>query len=74
MHDFLDGHYRRTLDEPVPMLDGQTLCESAATKSGHGEAIDWLKQLKNIGAVQQGHQPYDATWIWRELGIWKPSR
>ena len=76
IHDHLDEHYRRTLDEPIPMLDGKTLRQAAATTEGRAQAIDWLKQLENAEqhrAAQQGEKPYDTAWIWRELGIEAPQ-
>ena len=75
MHSYLDDHYRRTLDEPFPMLDGKTLRDAAATTKGRGRVIDWLKQIENAEhhrAAQHGHRPYDTAWLWRELGIQVP--
>ena len=75
VHAHLDEHYRRTLDEPIPMLDGKTLRQAAATTEGRPQAIDWLKQLENTEyhrAAQQGEKPYDTAWIWRELGLEVP--
>ena len=75
MHAYLDEHYRCTLDEPLPVLDGKSLREAAATAKGRGRVIDWLKQLENAEhrrAAQQGYRPYDTDWIWRELGIEPP--
>ena len=75
MHSYLDDHYRRTLDEPFPMLDGKTLREVAATTKGRDRVVDWLKQLENAEhhrAAQLGHRPYDTAWLWRELGIEAP--
>ena len=75
MHSYLDDHYRRTLDDPLPVLDGQTLREAAATRNGRVRVVNWLKELENTEhrrAVEQGHQPYDTAWLWRELGIEAP--
>ena len=75
VHAYLDKHYRRTLDEPIPMLDGKTPRQAAATTEGRAQAIDWLKHLENEEqhrAAQQGEEPYDTAWIWRELGIEAP--
>ena len=75
MHSSLDDHYRRTLDDPLPMRDGQTLREAAATRKGRARVIDWLKALENTEhrrAVEQGHRPYDTAWLWRALGIEAP--
>ena len=72
---YLDDHYRRTLDEPLPMLGGKTLRQAAATKAGRQEAIDWLKQLENMEhrrAAAGGHVAYETGWIWQELGIERP--
>lgn len=73
---YLDDHYRRTLDEPLPMLGGKTLRQAAATKAGRQEAIDWLKQLENMEhrrTAAGGHVAYETGWIWQELGIERPS-
>ena len=75
IHSYLNDYYRRTLDDPLPILDGKSLREAAATPKGRGRVIDWLKQLENIEhrrAAQQGHRPYDTAWLWRELGIEAP--
>ena len=75
IHSYLDDHYRRTLDDPLPLLDGKSLREAAATRRGRARVIEWLKQLENAEhrrAAQQGHQPYDTAWLWRELGIEAP--
>ena len=75
IHSYLDDHYRRTLDDPLPMLDGKSLREAAATRKGRARVIDWLKQLENTEhrrAAQQGHRPCDTAWLWRELGVEAP--
>ena len=75
IHAYFDEHFRRTLDEPLPILDGKTPRQAAATTEGRAQAIDWLKQLENTEhhrAAQQGEKPYDTAWIWRELGLGAP--
>ena len=75
VHLYLDNHYRRTLDDPLPMLDGKTPREAARTREGRPQVIDWLKQLENMEhrrAIQEGHEPYDMAWLWRELGLEMP--
>ena len=75
IHAHLDAHYRRTLDDPLPVLDGKTLRQAASREKDRGRAIDWLKQLENMEhhrAAQRGVAPYDTSWIWRELGIEAP--
>ena len=75
MHAWLDDHYRRTLDGPLPMLDGETPRAAAATKKGRERATEWLKQVENgehRRAARLGRDPYDTSWLWRELGIRSP--
>ena len=72
VHSYLDDHYRRTLDDPLPILDGKTPHQAVKTKKGRAQVIDWLKQLENSEfrrAAGQGHKPYDMAWMWRELKI-----
>ena len=72
IHSYLDGYYRRILDDPHPAVEGKTLRQAAKTRRGREKVIDWLKQLENTEyrrAAQQGHRPYDTSWLWRELGI-----
>ena len=76
IHSYLDEHYRRTLDEPLPVLGGRTLRRAVKTKNGRREVIDWLKQLENMEhrrASEQRQRPYDTRWIWKELGIERPG-
>ena len=75
VHAYFDEHFRRTLDKPLPMLDGKTPRQAAASKEDRARAIDWLKRLENTEhhrAVQHGEEPYDTAWIWRELGLEAP--
>ncbi len=72
MQDFFDDHYRRTLDGPVPFLDGKTPHQAVKTKKGRGQVIEWLKYLENSEhrrASRDGQEPYDMTWMWRELKL-----
>jgi hypothetical protein len=67
-----DAHYRRVLDESVPMLGNRTPRECARTKSGRARLVRWLKELENgeqHGAAASGQPAYDVTWIWEELGL-----
>jgi hypothetical protein len=68
----MEAHYRRTLDEPVPMLGDRTPRACARTKTGRQKLVAWLKFLENAElhrAGEPGHSPYDFGWMWRELGI-----
>jgi hypothetical protein len=72
IHAYLDDHYRRTLDDPLPILDGRSPRKAVRTKKGRAQVVDWLKQLENSEsrrAAGQGHEPYDMAWIWRELRL-----
>lgn len=72
IRDYLDDHYRRTLDDPLPVLDGKTPRQAVKTKKGRGQVIEWLKYLENgehRRAASQGQEPYDMTWMWRELKL-----
>lgn len=76
MHQFLDEHYLRTLDDPLPVLGGKTLRQAAATAEGRREAIDWIKGMENIehrNATKEGRRAYDTRWIWKELGLKRPG-
>ena len=75
IHSFLDNHYRQTLDEPLPILDGKTPRQAARTKKGRAQVISWLKKLENSEgrrATSQGQQPYDLQWMWQEMKIADP--
>ena len=57
MHSSLDDHYRRTLDEPFPMLDGRTLREAAATTTGRGRVVELAQAARKREAP-----PHRAAW------------
>jgi len=72
MRQFKDAHYRRVLDEPVPMLGDKTPRQCARTKAGRVRVVRWLKELENgerHGAAASGQAPYDFAWMWKELGL-----
>jgi hypothetical protein len=67
-----DSHYRRTLDDKVPMLGDRTPRECSRTKAGRKKLVAWLKYLENAElhrAAHDGTKPYDFGWMWRELGV-----
>lgn len=72
LHRIKEAHYRRTLDEPVPMLGNRTPRECARSKQGRKKVANWLKEIEN-GELRQaagtGVPPYDVGWMWRELGV-----
>lgn len=72
---YLEEHYRRVLDEPVPMLGNKTPRKAATAKNGRSEVVEWLKGLENMEhrrAQFDGTEPFDSTWIWKELNIEVP--
>ncbi|MDE0095633.1 MAG: hypothetical protein OXS40_04525 [Gammaproteobacteria bacterium] len=77
IHDYLDRHYRRVLDEPLPKLGAKTPREAAKGRGGsRRDVIEWLKGLENVEhwrARSAGRAAYDTDWMWRELGIRKPG-
>jgi hypothetical protein len=72
LHRVKDAHYRRTLDDSVPMLGDRTPRECARSKAGRRKLVNWLKEIEN-GELRQAAAastpPYDTGWMWKELGI-----
>jgi hypothetical protein len=73
VHDYLDRHYRDALDQPVPMLGGETPRAAVKTDSGRIKVADWLKMAENRTAKSAGPNRamanYSFGWLWTELGI-----
>lgn len=73
VHQFLDRHYRETLDEPVEMLSNKTPRQAVKTPSGRRHVADWLKYLENQTARRPDPSDpmatYSFEWMWEELGI-----
>jgi hypothetical protein len=70
--EFLDQHYRETLRSRIPALDDKTPRQALRTKNGRQRVIAWLKYLENgeaRRATQTGEEPYDFSWMWKELGL-----
>ena len=73
---FLEGHYRKVLDEPVPMLGNRSPRAAVKTKKGRAAVVEWLKFLENEesrAARQQKRRPLDLSWLWEELKIPRPG-
>ncbi len=71
-HPYLERHYRRSLDEPIPMLGDESPRAAVRSADGREKVITWLKYLENMedrGARDAGRPVFDFTWMWRELGI-----
>ncbi|WP_027580039.1 hypothetical protein [Bradyrhizobium sp. Ai1a-2] len=69
-HDDMDRYYREVLDEPIPMLAGESPRAAVKTDSGRAKVADWLKMLENRTARSDGAMAnYSFDWLWTELGI-----
>jgi hypothetical protein len=72
-HEYLDRHYRDVLDQPVPMLGGETPRAAVRTDSGRTKVAEWLKMMENRTAKSAGSNNtmgnYSFGWLWTELGI-----
>ena len=67
-----DDYYLKALDDPIALLDHKTPREAAATEKGRWQVNEWLnrmQRLENLRAELANYEPYDLTWIWRELKI-----
>lgn len=72
----LEQHYRKVLDEPVPMLGNRSPRAAVKTKKGRAAVVEWLKFLENEesrAALQQKRRPLDLSWLWAELKIPRPG-
>ena len=69
--DFMDKHYRETLDAPIPVLGGKSPRQAVRNAAGRQKVIEWLKLLENRNAGQQNVAiaEYDFGWMWAELGL-----
>ena len=68
IQNHLMQHYRKTLDERIPMLDNETPRDCAADPNKKHKVINWLKTLANTDQKTPG-PPQDFDWIWHELGL-----
>lgn len=71
MKQFLDDHYRKWLDDKLPILGGKSPREAARDFDGREQLVAVLKDLENLEARRKRNTGfgYDALWLWRELGI-----
>lgn len=68
---YLQQHYERWVDEPIPMLDGETPRHAATKPELRGRVaklIDGLEEMYEK-ARQEGSAAYDPSWMWKELGL-----
>jgi hypothetical protein len=72
VHEVLNRQYRKTLGDPVPMLDGKTPRQAVRSAKGRQAVASWLKSMEQTNArcpVDDPMQDYDFGWMWEELGI-----
>ena len=72
LREVADQHYRKVIDEKVPMLMNHTPRELAAAPETRPLVVAWLKFLENSEAHrarESGSFPYDFSWMWRALGL-----
>ena len=70
-HEFMDNHYRETLDTPVPALGNKTPRKAVKSAAGRAQVVEWLKQIENRSAQRDDSAigEYDFGWMWQELGL-----
>lgn len=70
-----DRHFQTWLDRPTPALGNRTPRAAARTNVWRPRVIDLLKQIENGNerAALAGRPLYDFSWIWKELGLERPS-
>jgi hypothetical protein len=71
-HEVLDRQYRRTLGEPVPMLDGKSPRQAVRSAKGRIAVANWLKGFEQNSARRPPGDPmrdYNFGWMWDELGL-----
>lgn len=72
VHEVMDRQYSKTLDTPVPALDGKTPKQAARSAKGRIAAASWLKGFEQNTArlpVDDPMREYDFGWMWEKLGI-----
>lgn len=67
LQEYLQSHYRDSLDQPIPMLDDMTPRQCAANPKTREKAVTWLKNLE-LHNLKTG-QPFDTSWMWEELSL-----
>ena len=69
--DYMDNHYRETLDAPIPALGGKSPRQAVRSAAGREKVIEWLKLLENRSARHHDDPiaGYDFGWMWVELGL-----
>jgi hypothetical protein len=67
--EYLQDHYRRWLDEPLPALGGKTPRKAARTRRGRAQVDALLKDIENHSLTMPGGEAVDFAGLRRELGL-----
>jgi hypothetical protein len=72
---FLDDHYRRWPDLPLPALGDRTPREAAALPAIRPALVALLKDMESRAERdrREGRSAYDFGWLWAELGLPRPE-
>ncbi len=70
MANFLDAHYTKWMDIPVPALDGMTPRQAAKKPGSRKKLIRLMKEMESRPSF--GGIDYDTSWLWEELDLNKP--
>jgi len=71
IHVHMDRHYRDTLDQPIPILKGETPRQAVKTAAGRKLVVEWLRLLETGTARADAGAMggYDFGWMWEELDL-----
>ena len=67
-----ERYYRQWMDMSVPALDGRTPWHAARLKTQKAKVVELLKDIENsenARARNEGCQPVDFGFLWKELGL-----
>jgi hypothetical protein len=67
--EYLQDHYRRWIDMPLPALAGKTPRDAARTERGARQVEEMLKDIENTSLGMPGGEALDFAALRRELGI-----
>lgn len=70
--EVLERHYRKTLDDVVPVLGNMTPRQAVRTAAGRRAVAAWLKQIESTTAAlgrAEVTSSFNFDWMWDELGI-----
>jgi hypothetical protein len=72
---FLDEHYRKWPDMPLPALGGRTPREAAGLPGVRPDLVALLKDMESRAerGRREGRPAYDFGWLWAELGLPRPE-